>query len=317
MPLDPQLQPLIDAMTNDANAKPFHEQTVKEAREGYLALGQMFGPGEEVHAVENRSIPGPEAEIPLRIYSPEGEGPFGVLVFFHGGGFVIGDLDTHDKECRALCNRAGCVVVAVDYGLAPERPFPAAPVDCYAALEWVFGNAATFAGDPSRIALAGDSAGGNLAAVVALMARDRSGPAIRFQLLIYPCTDARDNDECYPSREENASAPILQRDTMTYFMGHYFGGSQGGDRNREDVLASPILAPSLEGLPPALVITAELDPLCDEGEAYAADLEKAGVETILHRYDSQPHAFFQLSPILDAGKLLLDEAGEALRKHLA
>lgn len=307
---------MIDAMANDPDAKLMQEQTPQEIREGYVELGNMFGPGEEVNTIANRSIPGPEGEIPLRIYSPEGEGPFGVLVFFHGGGFVIGDLDTHDKECRALCNRAGCVVVAVDYGLAPERPFPAAPNDCYAALEWVFANAATFAGDPSRIGLAGDSAGGNLAAVVALMARDRSGPAIRFQLLIYPCTDVRDNDECYPSREENATAPLLQRDTMTYFMGHYFDGSEGGDRNRENILASPILAPSLEGLPPALVITAELDPLRDEGEAYAAALEAAGVETTLHRYNGQPHGFFQLSPILDAGKMLLDEAGEALRKHL-
>jgi acetyl esterase len=315
MPLDPQLRPLIEAMVNDPNAKPAHEQSPAEAREGYRALGAMFGPGEEVGRVENRSIPGPASEIPVRIYSPEGEGPFGVLVYFHGGGFVIGDLETHDKECRAICNRANCIVVAVDYRLAPEHPFPAAPQDCFAALEWVGAHAGEFRGDPSRLAVGGDSAGGNLSTVVALMARDRGGPPLRFQLLIYPCVDARDND-LYKSRDQNAAGPMITRDTMNYFMGHYLGRGKDGDAAREDFLASPILAPSLKGLPPALVITAELDLLRDEGEAYARALEAAGVVTGLRRYDGQPHAFLQLAPIVDAGKLALDEAGAALRKHL-
>ncbi len=316
MPLDPQLRPLVDAMANDPNSKPPHEQSPAEAREGYRALSAMFGPGEEVGRVEDRTIPGPAGKIGVRIYVPEGDGPFGVLVFYHGGGFVIGDLETHDKECRALCNRANCVVVAVDYRLAPEHPFPAAPEDCYAALEWVGTHAGEFGGDPSRIAVGGDSAGGNLSTVVALMARDRGGPALRFQLLIYPNVDARDND-LYKSRDQNAAGPMLLRDTMNYFMDHYFRGSPARDASREDLLASPILAPSLKGLPPALVITAELDVLRDEGEAYARALEAAGVLTGLRRYDGQPHGFLQFAPMLDAGKLALDEAGAALRKHLA
>ncbi|MBW2386973.1 MAG: alpha/beta hydrolase [Deltaproteobacteria bacterium] len=316
MPLDPQLRPLIDAMESDPNTKLTHEQSPTEARESYRAFSAMFGPGEEVGRVENRTIPGPAAKIPLRIYAPEGDGPFGVLVFFHGGGFVIGDLETHDKECRALCNRANCVVVAVDYRLAPEHPFPAAPDDCFAALEWVGAHAGEFHGDPSRLAVGGDSAGGNLATVVALMARDRGGPALRFQLLVYPGVDAREND-LYKSRDQNAAGPLLPSETMTYFMDHYVRGSSDGDASRENMLASPILAPSLKGLPPALVITAELDVLRDEGEAYARALEAAGVLTGLRRYDGQPHAFLQLAPMVDAGKLALDEAGAALRKHLA
>ncbi len=172
MPLDPQLVPLIDAMASNPDAKPTHEQSPEEARVGYRALGAMFGPGEEVASVDDRSIPGPSGEIPLGIYTPEGTGPFAVLVFFHGGGFVIGDLESHDKECRALTNRAGCTTVAVDYRLAPEHPFPAAAEDCYAALEWVGAHAASFDGDSTRIAVGGDSAGGNLSTVVALMTRE-------------------------------------------------------------------------------------------------------------------------------------------------
>ncbi len=316
MPLDPQLAPLLDQMASNPDAKPTHESTPAEARDGYQALSHVLGPGPEVAKVEDRSIPGPAGEIPVRIYTPEGEGPFGVLVHYHGGGFVIGGLDTHDKECRALCTGAGCVVVAIDYRLAPEHRFPAAPEDCYAALEWVAANAGSIGADASRIAVGGDSAGGNLSAVVALMARDRDGPALRFQLLVYPCVDARMGD-AFPSRKENEAGPILLLDTMQYFMNHYFGEGEAADANREDVLASPLLAASHEGLPPALVITAEFDPLRDEGEAYARVLEQAGVATTLTRYDGQPHAFFQFSTICDASKRAVEEASQALRSHLA
>ncbi|MDP6978720.1 MAG: alpha/beta hydrolase [Myxococcota bacterium] len=315
MPLDPQLAPLFEQMANNPDAKATHESTPEEARDAYAALAHVLGEGVAVAQVEDRTIPGPAGEIPVRVYTPEGTGPFGVLVHYHGGGFVIGGLDTHDKECRGLCAGAGCVVIAVDYRLAPEHRYPAAPEDCYAALEWVAANAASLNVDASRIAVGGDSAGGNLSAVVALMARDRGGPALRFQLLVYPCVDARMSD-AYASRKENELGPILLLDTMHYFMDHYFGTGAEGDARRDEPMASPLLAESHAGLPPALVITAELDPLRDEGESYARTLEAAGVATTFTRYDGEPHAFFQFSTICDAGKRAIEEASQALKSHL-
>ena len=314
--LDPQLSPLVDAIANNPAAAPTGNLAPATAREGYLALLAMLGPGEEVAHVENRAIPRPAGgDIPLRIYTPEGAGPFGVLVFYHGGGWVLGDLDSHDKECRALCNGAGCIVVSVQYRLAPEHPFPAAPEDAYAALKWVSDNAVEVGGDADRLAVGGDSSGGNLAAAVTLMARDRGGPALRFQLLIYPPTDCRSGDN-YPSYTENATGPFLLRSlksTMDYFERHYFGE---GDTSaaRHDPRASPLLAASHVGLPPALIVTAEFDMLRDEGEAYAQALEKAMVPVRLHRYEGMTHLFFQLSPIVKQGKELLREASTALRE---
>ena len=316
MPLHPQVAALVDAMAASPDAKPTHEQTPKEARDGYRALAAMLGPAPDVAKVEDRSIPGPVSEIPVRVYTPGGAGPFGVLVFYHGGGWVIGDLETHDRECRMLCNGAGCVVVSVDYRLGPENRFPAAVDDAYAALEWVGRNAAEVGGDPKRLAVGGDSAGGNLSAVVALLARDRHGPALRFQLLVYPAVDMRTGVTDYKSREQNAAGPFLTMDSIHYFSGHYLG-DDGSGPEREDIRASPLLADSHRGLPSALVVTAEFDPLRDEGEAYARALEAANVPVRLHRYDGMPHVFFQLSPIVDAGRELLDEASEALREALA
>ena len=185
MPLDRKIAELADAMAASPDARPTHELTPKAAREGYRALGAMFGPGPEVGSVLDRTIETPIGSIPIRVYKPEGGGPFGVLVFYHGGGWVIGDLDTHDRECRMLCNGGECVVVAVQYRLAPEHAFPAAVEDAFEALRWVGKNADELGGDGQRIAVAGDSAGGNLAAVVSLLARDAGGPALRFQLLVY------------------------------------------------------------------------------------------------------------------------------------
>ena len=314
MPLHPQVTALVEAMAASSDAKPTHEQTPKEARDGYRALAATFGPGPEVGAVEDRTIPGPASEIPIRVYRPEGDGPFGVLVFYHGGGWVIGDLDTHDRECRLLCNGAGCLVVAVDYRLAPEHRFPAAVEDAFAALQWVGRNAGELGGDPRRLAVGGDSAGGNLAAVMALLARDQGGPALRFQLLVYPAVDARDRKE-YRSRRQNAEGPFLLQKTVDYFTGHYLGDAGSGP-SRDDIRVSPMVADSHRGLPPALVVTAEFDPLRDEGEAYARSLEAANVPVRLHRYDGMPHVFFQLSPILEEGKELIDEASSALNEAL-
>ncbi len=312
MPLDPQLKPLVDAMAANPDAKAIQEQTPKEARDGYRALASMFGPVPDVAAVEDRTLPGPAREVPIRVYRPEGSGPFGVLVFYHGGGWMIGDLDTHDRECRLLCNGAGCLVVSVDYRLAPEHPFPAAVEDAFAALQWIGQNAADLGGDPRRIAVGGDSAGGNLSAVMALLARDEGGPALCYQLLVYPAVDARASDD-YRSRVVNAEGPFLTTAAMENFTGNYLG-SGADEASREDFRMSPLLAQSHRGLPPALVVTAEFDPLRDEGEAYARALEAAQVPVSLSRYDGMPHVFFQLSPILDAGKRLIDEASAALRE---
>ena len=225
---------------------------------------------------------------------------------------MIGDLDPHDRECRLLCNGAGCLGVSVDYRLAPEHPFPAAVEDAFAALQWIGQNAADLGGDPRRIAVGGDSAGGNLSAVMALLARDEGGPALCYQLLVYPAVDARASDD-YRSRVVNAEGPFLTTAAMENFTGNYLG-SGADEASREDFRMSPLLAQSHRGLPPALVVTAEFDPLRDEGEAYARALEAAQVPVSLSRYDGMPHVFFQLSPILDAGKRLIDEASAALRE---
>lgn len=315
MALHLEVKALVDAMAADPNARPTHELTPPEAREAYRTMAALFGPGPEVAAVEDRTLPGPAGPLPVRVYRPEGAGPHPVLVFFHGGGWVIGDLDTHDRECRVLCRDAGCLVVAVDYRLAPEHGFPAAIDDAWAALRAVAAEAASLGGDPGSLAVGGDSAGGNLAASVAVLARDAGGPALRLQLLVYPAVDLREESHgVYASRRENAAGPFLLRETMDYFTGHYVGGDAG---KRSDPRASPLLAASHAALPPAYVATAEFDPLRDEGEAYARALEAAGVAVQLRRFEGMPHAFFQLSPVVTAGRELLAEASAALRDALA
>lgn len=304
MALDPQAKVIIDGMAQ-LGMKPFSELTVEECRQQTEAT--IGGPGEPVTDVQNRTIPGPAGEIPVRIYRPEGEGPFPVLVFFHGGGWVICSLDTHDGTCRQLANRAGCVVVSVDYRLAPEHTFPAAPDDCYAATVWAVEHAAELGGDPARVAIGGDSAGGNLTAVVAQMARDRGAPPLVFQLLVYPVTD-RDFET--PSMQENAEGYLLGREDMRWFWGHYLAD----DADARNPYAAPLQADDLAGLPPALVITAEYDPLRDEGEAYGKRLQEAGVPTTVSRYDGMFHGFFGMTEMLDRAKDAVDEATVALRQ---
>jgi acetyl esterase len=273
MPLDAQVQAFLEEQAA-LQLPPFAALTPEQVRAGIaaqVAAERAQNPPEPVARVEERTIPGPAGAIPVRIYTPEGTGPFPVLVFFHGGGWVICTLDTHDGLCRALANGAGCVVVSVDYRLAPEHTFPAAPEDCFAATQWVAAHAGELQGDRARLAVGGDSAGGNLTAVVAQMARERGGPALAFQLLIYPAVDLRP-DAGYASMQENALGYFLDKPSMDWFAGHYLRG----EADRTHVLASPMLAADLRGLPPALVTTAEFDPLRDEGEAYARRLVEAG-----------------------------------------
>jgi acetyl esterase len=309
MPLDPQAQALLDQFAA-AGRPPIAELSPQEARETFRQMIALAGEPEPVARVEDRTVPGPAGPIPVRVYTPAGQPPLPALVYFHGGGWVIGDLDSHDPVCRALANGAGCVVVAVDYRLAPEHKYPAAAEDCYAATRFVAEQAAELGIDPARIAVGGDSAGGNLAAVVAQMARDRGGPPLVFQLLIYPVTDYSFDTVSY---RDNAEGYLLTRDSMEWFWAHYLPDAAAG----REPYASPLQAKDLRGLPPALVITAEYDPLRDEGEAYAERLRAAGVTATTRRYDGMIHGFFQLGGVLEQGKAAVAEAAAALRAELA
>ena len=262
---------------------------------------------EEVTRVDDRLIPGDGNDVPVRVYTPEdavgGNAP--LLIWIHGGGWVIGDLDTADATARALANRSGAVTVSVDYRLAPEHPAPAALEDCLAVLTWCVENGEVLGVDASRVAVGGDSAGGNLAACLCQRVRDDFGPDIDFQLLVYPVTDCTLSTA---SIDENAEGYFLTKAGMEWFVGHYVG-----EGDPKDPAVSPLHADTLAGLPPALVITAEFDPLRDEGEAYAAKLRDAGVPVEQVRYDGQIHGFFGLAGVLEDGRHAVDRAGAALR----
>jgi acetyl esterase len=310
MPMDPILQMMTDNAKQAGRSGGLRSGTVEEARAGYDAMAAAGGEAPELAKVEDRTIPGPAGELPVRIYTPLGDGPFPVVVFYHGGGFTIGSLTSHDPVARRIAAEAEAIVVAVDYRLAPEHRFPAAAEDAFAALQWVAANASSFGGDGSRLAVAGDSAGGNLSAVACLMARDAGGPAVRFQALIYPTTDARGE---YPSVKENGDSIFLSSDSMQWFYEQY--GT--GDDMKLDWRASPILASDLSNLPPSLIITAEYDTLRDEGEAYGEALRAAGNDVTVRRYDGMTHVFFQLWGVLDAAKEAMTETTTALRTALA
>jgi acetyl esterase len=310
MPLDPQVKVYLEQMAA-LGAPLLHTLTPQAVREATRQWVGMMGEPAPVGRVENRTIPGPAGEIPVRIYWPadDGDGPLPMLVFFHGGGWVLCDLDTHDNTCRAMANGVDAVIVSVDYRLAPEHKFPAAADDAYAATQWVFDHADELGADPDRLAVAGDSAGGNLAAVVPLMARDRGGPPIRFQLLIYPVTDYSFDT---PSYRENAEGYFLLRVHMEWYWQQYIASDEEG----ENPYASPLRVKDASGLPPGMVITAELDPLRDEGEAYGKKLADAGVPFTVRRYDGMFHGFFSMGEFLDGAKQATADAHAALRAAL-
>jgi acetyl esterase len=306
MPLDPQARALLGAMP----AMPdFSTLDLALVRAGMAQSPFDAGPAVPIATVENRTVPGPAGDIPVRVYTPEGSGPFPGLVYFHGGGFVLCSLDTHDGQCRSLAHAAGCVVVSVDYRLAPEHSYPAAPEDCYAVTQWVAKHGAELGIDVTRLAIGGDSAGGNLTAVVALMARDRGGPALRFQLMIYPVTDCAFDTASY---RDNAEGYFLTRNMMRWFWDQYLADP----RQAAEAYASPLRARDLSGLPPGLCITAEYDPLRDEGEAYAERLRGAGIEVHTSRYDGMFHGFFGMGGQLDKARTAVAEAAAALRAAL-
>lgn len=306
MPLDPQAEAFIRQL-EEAGGPPLNEMTPAEARAALAAtVEDSAGEPEPVGDISNRAIPGPLGDVPIRVYAPEGGGPFPALVYFHGGGWVAGDLEMVNTLCTMLANRANAVVVSVDYRLAPEHKFPAPLADCYAATQWVSDNAAELGADPRRIAVGGDSAGGNLAAAVAVMARDSGGPDLAFQVLFYPVINLDYETDSY---RENGVGYFLTTDMMRWFWGHYLESEDAGS----DVRASPLLVEDASGLPPAFVATAEFDPLRDEGEAYADLLREAGTDVTVKRYEGQIHGFVTRSGIMDVGKQAIEDAGAQMR----
>ena len=307
MPLDPQAREVLDQMAA-LGLPPNHTVSPEQARINMLARPRPAGP--EVAKVEDRTVPLGDAQVPLRIYTPQGSGPFPALAWFHGGGWVIGNLESADATARNLTVESGCVVVSVDYRLAPEAKFPAPFEDCYGATQWIAQNAASINIDPTKIAVGGDSAGGNLAAAVSLATKDRGGVPLSFQLLVYPVTEM---DFDTPSYLDNADGYGLTRDGMIWFWDHYLAK----DADASNPYAAPAAARDLSGLPQALVVTAEFDPLRDEGEAYAQRLQAAGVPTTSTRYDGMIHGFFAMSAVVDKGKAAVSQAGAEMKAAFA
>jgi acetyl esterase len=306
--IDPQMRLLLETV-NAAGPMFLRAETPEQARAKMQALLEANPtPPPEIYRVEDRHIPGPGVEIPIRIYTPEARPPLGVLVYFHGGGWVLGDLDSHDRLCRALANAAGCLIVSVHYRLAPEHKFPAGAEDCFAATKWVSGNAESLGGDRSRIAVGGDSAGGNLAAAVAMMARDQGGPAIKFQLLFYPVTDCA--LDTVSQKEFASDGYVLSRADMEWFWNHYLGS----DADKQNPYACLMRAKNLAGLPPALIQTASHDPLRDEGERFGQRLMASGIKVTCTRYDGVTHGFVSFFDALDQGKKGIAQAAEALKQ---
>lgn len=299
MALDPLIAALLEATKDQPSVEEMPVAEARESMEARVAPLNALAP--EVAEVADRTIDGPDGALRLRLYRPEGVGPFPVVVYIHGGGWVLCSLETHDNVCRHLCVGAGALVVSVDYRLSPEHRFPAALDDSIAALRWVAAHIGRFDGDPARLAIAGDSAGGNLAAAVALRSRDEGGPSLVGQLLVYPVTDYP--SDAMASYAENGEGYGLTRASMEHYWTQYLG-----DTPADTPYAAPLRMPDLGGLPPAFVITAEYDVLRDEGEAYAGKLQAAGVPVEVTRYDGVNHGFFSLAGMIDGGTEAMRDA---------
>lgn len=305
MALDPQVKQFLETL-EAMDVPPFESIGVTEARAAAAASAELIGPPLPVDEIRDFAVSGAGGEIRVRLYRPEGDDPCPVLVYLHGGGWVLGDIPTHEKFCTEIVEGAGCAVISVDYRLAPEHKFPAAAEDAFSAVQWGMSRAEELGIDRDRVAVGGDSAGGNLATVACLMAKDRGATMPVGQVLVYPITDC---DFDTPSYHENAEGYLLTRATMAWFWDCYV-------RSDADMLhpyASPLRAEDLLGLPPALVITAEYDPLRDEAETYAHRLQEADVPVTLTRYDGMIHAFIRRTDIFDQAHAAQREVCHMLR----
>lgn len=310
MTLDPQISTILENFRR-MRTKPVEQMTPGEARFAGWGWKYLMGTAEPVADVSYQFIPGPSADLPARIYRPAetGDAPAPALIYFHGGGFVLGNIEICDPFCRQLANRTGCVVISVNYQKAPEHKYPTALNDCYAATQWVFQWAKTLKIDAERIGVIGDSSGGNLAAGVTLKARDESGPKLAWQVLIYPALrGSADSD----SAAEFASGYTLERAGMEYFWDHY----TRNPADSLDPLCAPLAAPSLVGLPPALIVCAQYDPLIDDGRDYALRLEEAGVAVKFSVYEGMMHGFLWMGGYVDRTSDALDEIAAATRDNL-
>lgn len=306
MALNPQLKAYLDSL-EALGAPPLHTVPIAAARKMYDKGAELTrGTPPEPAAIEAISLPGPEGMLDARVYRPSEKSGLPILVFFHGGGFTVGSLDSHDSVCRALCVEAHCLVLSVDYRLAPEHKYPAAVEDAWAATCWAVNNARTLGGDPDRVAVGGDSAGGNLAAVVCLMAREANDPQLSYQLLIYPGIDMTCS---LPSHTAFADGYRLTRELITWFYQAYFST----DDDVTHWQASPINAHSLAGLPPAYILSAGYDPLQDENKSYAYKLEGAGVPVTYRHYDDMIHGFYTMPGALDRAREAISDSARALR----
>lgn len=308
MPLTAEATALLDQMAQ-ANLPDLETLPPVQCREVFdPALLPRPEDLDPIHRTEDLTIPGPGGDLGIRVYAPESSDPLPALTHYHGGGWVLGNLDTHDSYCRTFANAANCIVVAVNYRRSPEATFPEPLDDCYAALRWLAENGASIGADTARLGVVGDSAGGNLAAATALKARDEGQPALKVQILTYPAVDATMS---FDSINDFADGPFLTKASMEYFWGHYLGNTPPTDG-----YASPLLAADHRNLPPTLVITAEFDPLRGEGEAYAEKLAAAGVDSRFERYDGMFHPFSMLHKALPEGMQAIESTAAFVRKHM-
>ena len=312
MSLDVHVRNILDQMA--ALKLPKLHEIGPQAARAAMRASVFRGGDTPIGRIENRSVPGPAGDVPVRVYTPLGENAAVLpgLIFYHGGGFVIGDLDSHDDLSRCLANGSGCRVVSIDYRLAPEHPFPAAVEDCFAATKYIAAHASEFGIDPKRLAVSGDSAGGNLAAVVCQLAKTEGGPHIVFQLLIYPVTQLGAAAET-ASMRENAKGYFLEKDSMDWFTRLYAPDMSF----RSDPRLSPLLCTDLAGLPPAYVVTAGFDPLRDEGKAYADKLDAAGVAVTYVNYPGMVHGFFSMRGLIPKAREAVSAAAAAVKESVA